>query len=190
MTQSGVAVYPVDKSTIMERKNGWYVLYTQFRHEKKAYNELLEKNIDAFLPMCTTIREWSDRKKKVEAPLFPSYLFVNIESDKNFHAALTIETPCSYISFGKEYGLASQKEINQIKLLLEGKEVTDIEINRELPRIGDKLKILHGDLSGLECEVYRVDNVQKVSVWLSSLRQNISATLPAHYFQRPYALQA
>mgnify|MGYP006897145404 CR=1 FL=1 len=53
-----------------------------------------------------------------------------------------------------------------------------------LPSVGDKLKIQLGALSGLECEVYRLDNENKVSVWLNSLRQNISATIPAYYLQK------
>jgi transcriptional antiterminator RfaH len=168
----------------MERKNGWYLLYVQFRHEKKVYQELEEKGIDSFLPMTTTVRKWSDRIKKVEMPLFPSYLFVNIKSDKDFHSALTIETPCSYVSFGNEYGRVSQMEIDQIKLLLQGKNITDIEVTRELPAIGDKLKIIQGELSGLECEVYKADNLQKIRVRLSSLRQNISATIPLSYLSQ------
>jgi len=168
----------------MERKNGWYVLYVQYRHEKKVFEELIEKGIEAFLPLTTTVRKWSDRKKKVEAPLFPSYLFVNINSDIDFHTVLQIDTPCSYVSFGNEYGRVSQKEIDQIKLLLEGKEVTNIEVDKELPSIGDKLKIMHGELSGLECEVYRIDNLQKIRVRLSSFRQNISATIPLSYLSQ------
>tara|TARA_R110000744_G_scaffold38995_8_gene88911 strand:+ start:6717 stop:7244 length:528 start_codon:yes stop_codon:yes gene_type:complete len=168
----------------MERKNGWHVLYVQYRHEKKVCQELQEKGIDAFLPMTTTVRKWSDRKKKVEIPLFPSYLFVYINSDKDFHSVLTIDTPCSYVSFGNEYGQVSQKEIDQIKMLLQGKVVRDIEVDRELPSIGDKLKIMRGELSGLECEVYRIDNLQKIRVRLSSLRQNISATIPLSYLSQ------
>jgi len=32
--------------------------------------------------MVTQIKQWSDRKKKTETPLIPSYVFVNIE-EKN-----------------------------------------------------------------------------------------------------------
>ncbi len=138
--------------------------------------------------MTTTIRKWSDRTKKIQTPLFPSYVFVNIKSNKDFHDVLTVDSACSFVRFGEEYGRVSQKEINQIKLLVEGKEVTDIQINRELPKIGDKLKINYGQLSGLECEVLRIDNQHKISVRLNSLRQNILATIPLSYF--PKTLQA
>ena len=173
---------------IMERKKGWHVLYVQYRHESKIYSEFMEKNLEAFLPMTTTIRKWSDRTKKIQTPLFPSYVFVNIKSNKDFHDVLTVDSACSFVRFGKEYGRVSQKEISQIKLLVEGKDVTDIQINRELPKIGDKLKINYGQLCGLECEVFRIDNQHKISVRLNSLRQNILATIPLSYF--PKTLQA
>jgi hypothetical protein len=44
----------------------WYALYTKPRHEKKVYEQLLEKNIETFLPMVKTLRQWKDRRKWVE----------------------------------------------------------------------------------------------------------------------------
>ncbi|TRX31185.1 UpxY family transcription antiterminator [Flavobacterium sp. ZT3R18] len=169
----------------MERKQGWHVLYVKYRHESKVYKELTEKNIEAFLPMATSIRKWSDRTKKIETPLFPSYVFVNIKSHKDFHDVLTVDSGCSYLSFGGQYGMVSPKEIQQIRLLVEGKDVSDVQINTALPQIGDKLKIEYGELSGLECEVFRIDNQHRISVRLSSLRQNISAIVPLSYLSAP-----
>ncbi|WP_264529195.1 UpxY family transcription antiterminator [Flavobacterium sp. N502540] len=169
----------------MDRKQGWHVLYVKYRHESKVYKELMEKKLEAFLPMATSIRQWSDRTKKIEIPLFPSYVFVNIKNNKDFHDALNVESGCSYLSFGKEYGKVSEEEIAYIKLFTQGKEITDVQVESALPKIGDKLKIEHGELSGLECEVFRVDNQHRISVRLSSLRQNISAIIPLSYLSNP-----
>lgn len=168
----------------MEKKKGWHVLYVQYRHESKVYDELMEKNLEAFLPMTTAIRKWSDRTKKIQIPLFPSYVFVNIKSNNDFHNVFTLDASCSYVRFGSEYGRISQKEIDQIKMLVEGKEISDIQINYEHPKIGEKLKIQYGKLSGLECEVFRIDNQHKISVRLNSLRQNITATVPLSYLSK------
>jgi len=61
----------------MEKK--WYVVYTTPRGEKKANHRLEEKGIETYLPLRKTIRQWSDRKKKIEVPLFTSYLFVYVD---------------------------------------------------------------------------------------------------------------
>lgn len=165
----------------MERKQGWHVLYVKYRHESKVYKELVEKNIEAFLPMVTSTRKWSDRIKKIQVPIFPSYVFVNIKSNKDFHDVLSVESGCSFLSFGGEYGSVADNEISQIKLFVEAREMSDVQIMTSLPKIGERVKIEHGELSGLECEVFRIDNQNRISVRLSSLRQNISAIVPLSY---------
>lgn len=56
----------------------WYALYVKSRHEFVVYEELHRKGIEAFLPSVTKLNQWKDRKKRVESPLFPGYLFVYI----------------------------------------------------------------------------------------------------------------
>ncbi|MEM6684288.1 MAG: transcription termination/antitermination NusG family protein, partial [Bacteroidota bacterium] len=82
---------------------GWYVLYVRSRCEKKVYESLKEISLESYLPQVKTIQQWSDRKKVVHKPLFPSYIFVNINSSLEFHKALSVNGACSYIRFGKEY---------------------------------------------------------------------------------------
>jgi len=56
----------------------WFAAYTRSRNEKKVAGELEEQHIEYYLPLIKTIRQWSDRKKKVEVPLINSYIFVRI----------------------------------------------------------------------------------------------------------------
>lgn len=56
----------------------WFVIYTKPRQEKKVTAQLLANEIDAFYPLITTIKQWSDRKKKVTSPLINSYVFCSI----------------------------------------------------------------------------------------------------------------
>ncbi len=168
----------------MKSNNGWHVVYVKFRHEEKVNDELEKLGVESFLPMTSTIKQWSDRKKKVYTPLFPSYVFVNIQSKLDFHKVSSLDSACSFVRFGSEYGRVSEEEINKIKLMIGTEGITEVQANTEVPSVGDRLKIEQGDLSGLECEVYRVDNNHRISVWIKSLRQNISATVPAYYFQK------
>ena len=97
---------------------GWYVLYVKPCWEKKVHESLKEISLESFLPQVKTIRQWSDRKKVIMKPLFPSYVFVYINSSLGFHKALSVNGAFSYIRFGKEYARVPEKEINQVKLLL------------------------------------------------------------------------
>lgn len=63
----------------MNLKMEWFALYTKPRNEKKVAENLAALGIEVYCPLVTTIKQWSDRKKKVESPLIPSYIFVKIE---------------------------------------------------------------------------------------------------------------
>lgn len=163
-------------------KLGWYVLYVRSCHEKKVHDLLIRNQLVSYLPLVQTIRQWSDRKKTISKPLFPSYVFVKIRSTMDFHEALSIEGACAFIRFGNEYALATDIEINKIKVLVEDEHITDVEMKTDLPKIGDIKKISHGPLSGLECEILKVNNVNKIIVRIDSLQQNIIATIPSYLF--------
>ena len=66
----------------MEEKY-WYAVYTKPRWEKKVAAGLQAQDLEAYCPLNRCSRQWSDRKKTVEIPLFTSYVFVKIaESQK------------------------------------------------------------------------------------------------------------
>jgi transcription termination/antitermination protein NusG len=56
----------------------WFAIQTWPKHEKKVGAELTRKEIEVFLPLCSTVRQWSDRRRMVDFPLFPTYLFARI----------------------------------------------------------------------------------------------------------------
>jgi transcription antitermination factor NusG len=162
---------------------GWHVIYVKSRWEKKVHASLQEISLESFLPQVKTVQQWSDRKKTIIKPLFPSYVFVNINSSLEFHKALSVNGACAYIRFGKEYARVTEKEVNQIKLLVGAKDVTDVVMDTQLPKVGEIKKIVYGPLSGLECEVLKVGNVNKIIVYIHSLGQNITASIPSYYFE-------
>ena len=57
----------------------WFAVYVRSRHEKRVYEVLIQKGVESFLPLVKTIRQWSDRRKKIFLPLFKGYVFVRIE---------------------------------------------------------------------------------------------------------------
>ncbi len=164
-------------------KTGWYVLYVKSSHEKKVHQLLQDNHLDSFLPLVKTIRQWSDRKKIIYKPLFPSYVFVNINSSLDFHKACSVKGACSYIRLGKDYALATETEIRRIKLLLGQPDILGIETNVKLPKVGEIKTITYGVLSGLECKVFKVNNFSKIVVQIESLKQNIIAIVPSYYFE-------
>src|SRR5690242_16541860 len=58
----------------------WLALYTNPRHEKRVKGQLQERGIHCFLPLYHSVHQWKDRRKQVDVPLFPGYVFVNLDS--------------------------------------------------------------------------------------------------------------
>ncbi|AXT56544.1 UpxY family transcription antiterminator [Aquimarina sp. AD1] len=165
-------------------KTGWYVLYVRSRYERKVDELLKENGLESFLPIVTTIRKWSDRQKKLEIPLFSSYVFVNIKTSMDFHKTLSVEGACSFIRFGSEYGIVKDEEINKIKFLVDADSVKDIKVDNESYEEGEVMLIQYGSLAGIECEVININNENKIIVRLDSINQGITATVPSNYLSK------
>ena len=103
----------------------------------------------------------------------------------DFHKALSVQGACTYISFGKDYARVSDTEIDRIKLFVGADGITEVETNVQLPRIGEIRTITEGALKGLECEILKVDNANKIIVRIESLKQNIMATIPTEIIHQP-----
>jgi transcription antitermination factor NusG len=67
----------------------WYACYTRARHEKRAYAGLLDRGFEAYLPLAPRVSQWKDRKKLVEWPLFPSYVFCRLAAAE-LHEVLAV----------------------------------------------------------------------------------------------------
>jgi transcriptional antiterminator RfaH len=62
--------------------NAWYVVYTQAMGELKALMNLQRQGFDAYLPRYRKQRRHARKVDRVAAPLFPRYLFVNMDIAK------------------------------------------------------------------------------------------------------------
>ncbi|MDC3388138.1 UpxY family transcription antiterminator [Flavobacteriaceae bacterium] len=165
----------------MNFNKGWHVLYVKSRAEKKVDKALKELFLESFLPQVKTIRQWSDRKKTIVTPLIPSYVFVNIKSRSEFHKAQSVNGSCTFLKIGKEY--VKEKEIKNLKLLIEDVNINDIKTNKNTIKIGDIKKITSGPLIGLKCRVIKTGNKNKIIVKIDSLQQEIIATIPPNYLE-------
>ena len=97
----------------------WYVLYTQSRQEKKVAEGLQKIGIESFCPLVTVMKQWSDRKKKVELPLINSYVFVNIE-ENNREAVFAVSGIVRYLFWLGKPAVVRAIEIEVLRTSLEG----------------------------------------------------------------------
>ena len=124
----------------------WFVIYTKSRNEKKVA-ELLQKNgVEVFCPLVKLKKNWSDRTKIVETPLFNSYVFVNL-SEKDRNVVFNVPGVKRYLFWLKKPAIAKDSEIESLKAVLH--ETMD-SFTIENYQIGDTVKISEGVFKGLE----------------------------------------
>ena len=124
----------------------WFVIYTKSRNEKKVA-ELLQKNgVEVFCPLVKLKKNWSDRTKIVETPLFNSYVFVNL-SEKDRNVVFNVPGVIRYLFWLKKPAIARDSEIENLKNILH--ETMD-SFSIENYQIGDTIKISEGVFKGLD----------------------------------------
>jgi transcriptional antiterminator RfaH len=164
----------------LTKKLTWYALYTRPRHEKKIYARLQQENIQAFLPLRTTIRQWSDRKKKVTEPLFSCYVFVCISS-KDYYRILNLDGVVRYVTFEGKAAAIPEKQIMFIRMLLE----QDIEIEESTEPIpkGARVEIKIGPLTGVSGELLENSGKKRVIIRIEEINKALLVNVPLNFLK-------
>ena len=156
---------------------GWYLIYTKPLHEKKLYNQLTENDIRSFLPLRKVLRVWHDRKKLVDAPIFPSYVFIYLKGMQDYYAGMDAEGALYYVRTGKEIARISESLVNNIQLMTD--QAKDLEVSEARFQSGRRMVINKGALTGLVCEIVECDRKHKLLVRVDLLQRNLLLTVPA-----------
>ncbi len=97
----------------------WYVLHTKPRSEKKVEEKLLSLGISAYCPTRSEIRFWSDRKKRIQVPVLPSMVLVNIDT-KDINRVFESSGVIRYMFWLGKRAIVRQEEVDILKKYLNG----------------------------------------------------------------------
>lgn len=151
-------------------KTPWYAIYVHSRSEKKVYERLTEMGIEAYLPMITVVKRWSDRLKKVDEPLFKSYLFVRADEKTHFDI-VSLSGVTKFVSFEKKAVVVPENQINAVKKFcndyVDGEKQID---NKELHE-GQLVRITTGEMQGLIGRLAAINNKRRLIVYIESVGQ-------------------
>ena len=152
----------------------WNVLYTKTRNEKKVFERLTNIGVDAYCPCQRTLKQWSDRKKWVDEPVFKSYIFVKVpESESQKLQILNTPGVVRFLYWLGQPAQVRQGEIDGIRSFLgEHQSVESISFDAGL-----KLNVKQGVLKGSEGVVlYQTKN--EVVLRVEKLGMSLVARLP------------
>jgi len=131
-----------------EGQRSWYALQTRCRHEKIVAYRLQERGVDAFLPLLTEVHRWSDRKKKVELPLFTCYVFARLlPTNEDRLRALRIDGVFSLVGVTGVGTPIPDEQIESVRTIVKQRLVWTAH---PFLKIGQRVRIRSGALDGVE----------------------------------------
>lgn len=123
----------------------WFAIWTRARAEKMVSDQLIRKDIEAFLPTIRRISRWKDRKKELDWPLFPGYCFARFDPQTSL-SVLKCVGVARIIMFDGKPAPIEASEISAIQRLVATQYKAD-----PCPLIneGDLVEVMHGPLKGV-----------------------------------------
>jgi transcriptional antiterminator RfaH len=131
----------------------WYVVYTKPKWEKKVAEKLSLAGIQCYCPLITQVKQWSDRKKKIEVPLFNSYVFVQL-ADIDRNTVFKVPGVVRYLFWLGKPAIVRDEEIKIIKTNLNSPNISDISVTSI--QVGDRIKLETGVFSNQDAIVQEI----------------------------------
>ncbi len=152
----------------------WYVLYTMPQHEKKVAAYLEQKGITYYLPLVSRKRKWSDRIKLVEFPLFPGYIFVRMDWNRDHLNALQHPGALAFVRQRDRPAVMTEAEIANLRLLVASALDAEAASDENFPP-GQEIEVRFGPLKGVRGVVQRAGRRGRVFVRVPFIGRMVSA---------------
>jgi transcription antitermination factor NusG len=124
----------------------WYAAHTRANHEKRVAEQLDRRAVEHFLPLYQSVRKWADRRKRLEIPLFPGYIFVRLPLQERLRV-LEIPSVARLVGFDNLPAALPDDEVEALRNGLTGQ-------SRAVPhpylKVGRRVRIIRGPLEGCE----------------------------------------
>ena len=150
----------------------WYAVYVKSRYEKKTSKLLDDRQIEVYLPLIKRLKQWSDRKKMVEEPLFKSYLFVHTDL-KNYYEILNTPGVVKFVCFeGKPVPVPDNQLIAVKEYIGDEDKEDDLTTLADLHE-GQLVEIVYGQMKGLVGRLVEIKGKQRLIVNIEAVGQSL-----------------
>jgi transcription antitermination factor NusG len=174
----------MNKSTISDNQfpTNWYAIRTKARAEKKVFERLCLRGFNAYLPLITTIREWSDRKKKIVTPLISSYVFVNIHKEALFDT-LQIQGTSGLLRYLGKPAIIRDHEIENLKILMNDIEQVSVLENGMFEN-GEEVEVIKGPFTGLIAQSVSIQGKHRIIVEIEAMGSRMAVNIPLTFVKK------
>lgn len=149
----------------------WYVLHTKSRHEQVAFDGLIKKRIETFLPKTLKRSIRKDRRVILNTPLFPGYLFLKSKLTPEWHLQI-LKTVGAVKLIGNKEGPVPvpNSVIESLKIMTANQTEADILIGTRFKK-GDPVVVIKGPLTGVQGFFARYKGTDRIVVKIDALGQ-------------------
>jgi len=153
----------------------WYAVMSRSRHERLIAGALTSLGIRTLLPLVSETHRWSDRRKVVDVPLFPGYVFVQIPNSREAQVAVLRTTGVVRFVGNQSGALAiPDREIDDVRAVLSHKMNCS-----PFPflKIGQRVRIVGGSLDGVEGILLRRDSEHKLVISIELIQRSLAVSV-------------
>ncbi len=156
----------------------WYALHTRPRHEKLVVQRLAERGVETYLPIVTEVHRWSDRKKKVELPLFSCYVFAKFLPKRTERLnVLRVGGVLGLIGSGGEGTTIPSEQIDSVRALIDGEIPWS---SHPFLKIGQRVRIRGGALEGLEGILVARNGGQTLVISIDAIQRSLAVRVEGY----------
>ena len=153
----------------------WYAVLTRSNFEKRTTGELDRKGIETFLPVFREMHRWKDRKKVVEIPYFPSYVFARIEDVAERRLdILRTSGAVRILGNGADIEPIPEIEIGRLQRLAESNLAACVH---PFLKEGSHIRVTAGPLRGVEGLLVHFKNRNRLILSLSLLARSVATEI-------------
>jgi len=163
----------------------WYVAKIHAQSGKKIKKELIDLDVECFLPYRSVIVEVNGRKVKKEKPLVLNYLFLHASKKLCFHLANDKGIKLIFIRNVETHQLLAvpDKQMQNFMFLVDfSEEAVKIDNNAHL-KSGDRVRVIKGEFAGIEGELVRIQGHKRVVVRLEGLFSLVTTYIPSNFLE-------
>src|ERR1700733_5175577 len=124
----------------------WFALRVRSNYEHVASLHLRDRGFEEFSPTYKAERQWSDRKKQIDLPLFPGYVFCRLNPEDRL-PVLTIPGTVGLVEFGNGPSAVPDHEIESVRRMI-GSGL--LVAPWPFLEVGQRVLIERGPLTGVE----------------------------------------
>jgi transcription antitermination factor NusG len=157
----------------------WYAVYLRSKNEKKVHSELTRKQVHCFLPMVEEVRLWSDRKKRIQVPLFPGYVFVQIDLGQRL-SVLQTEGVVRFVGTSDRPSSIPENQIRWVQIVVGHPETVRRE---QYLSAGQPVQVTAGPFKGVRGFVSRFKGSTRIVIALESIARAVSVEIAPEFLE-------